>query len=65
MIEAVAVPRLRVALAGEARGARRIATARWRSKQLLNTGNNNIQRFDITEVIGIDFVAEERSLFCS
>lgn len=63
MTEAVAVSRLRVALACEARGAGRIATARWRNKQLSNTGNNNIQGFDIAGIIGIDFVAEERSLF--
>lgn len=31
-------------------------------KQLLNTANNNVQRFDIGGIIGIDFVAEERSL---
>lgn len=60
--EAVAVSGLRVALAGEAGGARRIARARWRKKQLLNTGSNNVQRFDIGGIIGIDFVAEERSL---
>lgn len=63
MTEAVTVSCLRVALAREARGAGRIATTCWRKKQLLNTGNNNIQRFDIAGIIGIDFVAEERSLF--
>lgn len=32
------------------------------TKQLLNTGNNNVGRFDIGRIIGIDFVGEERSL---